>query len=676
MSSGDLSSSCFVCLRKLTEGRGVKGSARLRHSGTLVSEATGIVLGHEITFSRLCFRCYRLILGIDFHKLELEKLKETFLKLYSERSVVNIAVEENDKSHLSKISENDSGRIINQTGVSDEGVKEEGLPSSRNSEFTPSHDHGYCRNARDKQAENCKYREKKNEVKCFANENILRSSTPCEEQEQKSRNMESEEGLKGTRENESNNLDTFNYETTNRVQEKLIREMTLDSLQNFSPKRRKIAKKMKDYEYYTENSQIFDVGLPNDSGIFLRECDITLTPNKTQINCNLCKRDFTSKKKYITHDCFKKKKKANISYTCKGCQNVFAVRRDYIKHIDSCYKNMPVSCHICLIKLPSAAYLPRHLKSFHEGPAVIKKGCLCDQCGRSFSRKEALERHQAQVHGLSHGTHQCPKCGRTFPHTSLLAEHLRAHKGYTCTECKKIFSCMSNLTLHKRVHHQKKALYHCSRCNKRWRFHYSYTYHMRKLHGLAQHKCSKCKLLFSAEGALERHKEICVTHREETKIVPSNAKTTKAEKVGRESECQGISKIVEQKTKRNSSLTTNSKDKTLSSKLGSNIAIALSRNEIGTNIQTCKDATDRLQELSTEITSKHLSVLNKKTVHPDMSPVSPPNTVTYTENEDTIEPKDTIVFMPPVTELKEEEVVYHVSGQEPVTLVIIRRDCS
>ncbi|KAG7177765.1 hypothetical protein Hamer_G008445 [Homarus americanus] len=59
-------------------------------------------------------------------------------------------------------------------------------------------------------------------------------------------------------------------------------------------------------------------------------------------------------------------------------------------------------------------------------------------------------------------------------------------------------------------------------------------FHMGRIsaHGLGQHKCSKCKLLFSAENALERHKENCVTDwKEQTSTGQSN--TTSNDECGR-----------------------------------------------------------------------------------------------------------------------------------------------
>ncbi|XP_042217821.1 putative zinc finger protein 286B isoform X2 [Homarus americanus] len=509
MTSSYISDSCFVCQRGLVKGQGVKGSTSLPHSGTLVFEAIGEIVEEETAFSELCFRCYRLILRIDYHKRELKLLRKTFFELYNERG--------NLQSNIQNIVE--SRVIVCNVG------NDNFMQSPACSESADSGDHVYYKNIFDNQLENLNFNETKFEVHCSSAERNIQNSSMHKSEEQELRNVTSEEKC----DNECYIRDIAHDIVT----EKVIKDVTVDGQDKLPSKRRKKAKKNEDYDYYTEDGSGLDSGWPNHIGNYSSEfktCKSTYC--KVKVNCNLCKRNFITKKEYIGHECFKKKKKGNISYVCKGCQSIFTLRRDYIKHIDFCYKNVPVNCQICLVKLSSAAYLPRHMKSFHEGVAVTKKGCLCDQCGRSFSRKESLERHQARVHGLSHGTHQCPQCGCTFPHTSLLAEHLRAHKGYTCTECNKTFSCMSNLTLHKRVHHQKKALYHCSSCNKSWRFHASYTYHMRKAHGLGQHKCSKCKLLFSAENALERHKENCVTDwKEQTSTGQSN--TTSNDECGR-----------------------------------------------------------------------------------------------------------------------------------------------
>lgn len=128
---------------------------------------------------------------------------------------------------------------------------------------------------------------------------------------------------------------------------------------------------------------------------------------------------------------------------------------------------------------------------------------------------------------------------------------------------------------------------------------------------------------------------------------------------------QGIDKIGKQKARKNSVLTASLKGQALSSELLSVAAKAPNKSESGTNSQTTKDNREKLQLLPAEITSKSVNILNKKNVQPDMSSVSSPITgTTYKDHGGVVESKDTIVFMPPVAELKDNQVVYQVSGQE------------
>ncbi|XP_064077588.1 zinc finger protein 845-like [Macrobrachium nipponense] len=422
--------SCSLCLRDIAQQRHIKGNVCLKYSGSSTSEVVAYIVGQEVPILSICFRCYRLLLGIDYHQHEFKRLKDSIVKIYFERNP--------QEKPSSSISETESSDPQNPSA--------EGQLSSH-SDVTPSGNS--VQNAFN--------------IECpgYSLQDVDVNSEGARREEE----YDVKEG--GVISSEEKNI------------QDIPTEESVISVR--SSRRSKKEKKLCDFEYYT------DVSKDDSKNVGASEYRVTLK--------------------------------------CQMLPDAISVRQHYMKHIDHCYKNVPVKCHLCMVELQSAAYLPRHLEAFHKGASVTHKGSLCDLCGRTFSRKEALQRHQAKVHRISYGTHQCAKCGQTFLHTSLLMEHIRAHRGYPCPDCNKIFTCMSNLKVHKQTYHQNKTLYVCSPCNKRWRFHASYTNHMRKVHGEAQFKCPRCKMLFSAENAFERHKEVCAGFYKKPPVPNKNPQT-------------------------------------------------------------------------------------------------------------------------------------------------------
>ncbi|XP_066987501.1 zinc finger protein 480-like [Macrobrachium rosenbergii] len=466
--------SCSLCLRDIAQQRHIKGNVCLKYSGSSTSEVVAYIVGQEVPIISICFRCYRLLLGIDYHQHEFKRLKDSIVKIYFERNPL--------EKPSSSTSEDESSDI--------QKPSVEGQLSTH-SEVTPS----------DNSVQNAF------NIECPSLQDVDVNSEATRKEE----------------ENDVREGEVISSEQKN-IQEIPTEESNISVR---SSRRSKKEKKLCDFEYYTDvskddNSKMLEPQMAEETPT---ETDALVNENNKKNHCNLCSKDFALRKDYLSHSCLKIIGK-RVSFKCKGCQMPFSVRQHYMKHINNCYKNVPVKCHLCMTELQSAAYLPRHLEAFHKGAAVTQKGSLCDLCGRTFSRKEALQRHQAKVHRISYGTHQCAKCGQTFLHTSLLMEHIRAHRGYPCPECNKIFTCMSNLKVHKQTYHQNKTLYVCSPCNKRWRFHASYTNHMRKVHGEAQFKCPRCKMLFSAENAFERHKEVCAGFYKKPPVPNKNSQTS------------------------------------------------------------------------------------------------------------------------------------------------------
>lgn len=103
-----------------------------------------------------------------------------------------------------------------------------------------------------------------------------------------------------------------------------------------------------------------------------------------------------------------------------------------------------------------------HQRAHSEDKNSVTGPHICIQCGKTFSIKGSLLRHQKAHAGVRYA---CTECDKSFTQKGDLTIHQRTHAGknpYTCTYCQKCFSSKCNLNQHKRKHIGQYAEYYPS----------------------------------------------------------------------------------------------------------------------------------------------------------------------------------------------------------------------
>ncbi|XP_005103940.1 zinc finger protein 543 isoform X2 [Aplysia californica] len=138
-------------------------------------------------------------------------------------------------------------------------------------------------------------------------------------------------------------------------------------------------------------------------------------------------------------------------FTCNTCGKTFSAQHYLQLHTRTHTMAKTYACSFCPKKFSFHALLVKHEDRVHKNQADIK----CEQCGRTFKRRENLNRHMRSHTGEK--SFQCPACGQAFTEKGSMKRHYQSQheqiKPHDCPACEKSFSRKFLLSKHLQRYH-------------------------------------------------------------------------------------------------------------------------------------------------------------------------------------------------------------------------------
>ncbi|XP_026919456.1 PR domain zinc finger protein 5 isoform X3 [Acinonyx jubatus] len=248
---------------------------------------------------------------------------------------------------------------------------------------------------------------------------------------------------------------------------------------------------------------------------------------KEDYACPQCDSSFTSEEILAEHlQTLHQKPTEEKEFKCKNCGKKFPVKQALQRHVLQCTAKSSLKdssrsfqCSVCNSSFNSASSFEQHQETCRGDARFV---CKADSCGKRLKSKDALRRHQENVHaGDPKKKLMCSVCNKKCSSASSLQEHRKTHseeRPFQCEECKALFRTPFSLQRHLLIHNSERT-FKCHHCDATFKRKDTLNVHVQVVHERhKKYRCELCNKAFVTPSVLRSHKK---THTgEKEKICP------------------------------------------------------------------------------------------------------------------------------------------------------------
>ena len=208
-------------------------------------------------------------------------------------------------------------------------------------------------------------------------------------------------------------------------------------------------------------------------------------------------------------------------FQCRLCSESLKSRTVYMEHLRSKHDDKIFKCShdgCNFISVQDRQQISSHMWNFHKEAAIEKLNpgdpATCQKCGRTFPNSGGLLNHLVMEHNTSSAGQAevyCPECDEPFGSKRDMQDHIdevHLKLSYDCDKCGKVFRGRHGLKQHlMKVHEKEKNRVQCELCAAWLPNKECLADHRRIRHtGEKPFKCTFCDKAFGAASIMTSHR--------------------------------------------------------------------------------------------------------------------------------------------------------------------------